>query len=84
LESLAFGDDITVGKARKHTLFVANDNDFLGTITDSHHPNGMANPNQFFVFAFDESDLPGYVPQRLHPGICKGDSQGEHGHGKND
>lgn len=65
LESLAFGYDVKVKGVTKHTLFIANDNDFLGTVTDTHHPNGVANPNQFFVFAFDASDLPGYVPQQI-------------------
>ncbi|CAM2154309.1 conserved exported protein of unknown function [Pararobbsia alpina] len=65
LESLAFGYDVKIDGKKKHTLFIANDNDFLGTITDTHHPSGTANPNQFFVFAFDASDLPGFVPQQL-------------------
>ena len=31
-----------------------------------NHPNGVAeNPNRFFVFAFDEIDLPDFVPQRF-------------------
>jgi hypothetical protein len=70
LESLTFGEDVTVEGARKHTLVIANDNDFLGTVTDSHHPNGVANPNQFFVFAFDRADLPGFVPQDLAKRSC--------------
>ncbi|SDD70729.1 esterase-like activity of phytase family protein [Paraburkholderia lycopersici] len=65
LESLAFGEDVIVNGQRRHTLVIANDNDFLGTITDTHHPNGIANPNQFFVFAFSSADLPGFTPQNL-------------------
>jgi hypothetical protein len=66
LESLTFGPDITVGGVRKHTFLIANDNDFIGTVTDTNHPSGIANPNQFFVFAVDKDDLPGYVPQQFH------------------
>lgn len=76
LESLTFGYDVTVGGMKKHTLFIANDNDFIGTVTDSHHPNGASNPNQFFAFAFDPAELPGYQPQRLHDGVCRIDSDG--------
>ena len=57
----------------KHTLYVANDNDFLATIADplkgpTDPTRGMVpNPNQFFVFAFSDGDLPGYVPQHIRP-----------------
>jgi hypothetical protein len=67
IESLAFGPDMVIGEATKHTLFIANDNDFLATITDELHPNGIANPNKFFVFTIDSSDLPNYVPQTIAP-----------------
>ncbi|MEI6001887.1 esterase-like activity of phytase family protein [Paraburkholderia bengalensis] len=70
IEGIAFGPDVIVRGVKKHTLFVANDNDFLGTITDTSHPAGIANPNQFFVFAIDDADLPDYVAQRL-PGVSK-------------
>jgi hypothetical protein len=66
LEGIAFGDDVTWVDAvtrqpvTKHTLFLANDNDYLATF------NGQDNPNQFFVFAFDDTDLPDFVPQRFH------------------
>jgi hypothetical protein len=65
LEGVAFGPDVTIEGATRHTLFVANDNDFVGTVTDSLHPNGVANPNMFFVFAFSAADLPSYVPQQI-------------------
>jgi hypothetical protein len=84
LEGLTFGEDVTVNGTRKHTLVLANDNDFLGTITDTHHPNGIANPNQFFVFAFAQADLPGFTPQNLHPQACKRDNDDDHHHGDND
>ena len=61
IEGLAFGPDVTVAGATVHTLWVANDNDFLqdyAGVTNS-------NPNQFFVFGVKDSDLGGsiFVPQ---------------------
>ena len=70
LEGTAFGPDVIVKGVKKHTLFLANDNDFLATVTDTNHPAGIDNPNRFFVFAFDASDLPSYVPQRLGQRNC--------------
>jgi hypothetical protein len=70
LEGITFGPDVTYVDATtkqpvtKHTLFLGNDNDFLATLTP---PVGTGdNPNQFFVFAFSDVDLPFYVPQRFH------------------
>lgn len=57
LEGLSFGPDVQVDGVRKRTLWVANDNDFIGTVTDSLHPEGIANPNLFFVFAVDPAEL---------------------------
>jgi hypothetical protein len=57
IEGTAFGPDVKVGGATRHTLYVANDNDFLASV------NGVDNPNKFFVFAFDDADLPGFQPQ---------------------
>ena len=59
LEGVAFGPDIVIKGVNKHTLFIANDNDFLPSV------GGINNPNQFFVFAVDESDLFGYSPQQI-------------------
>jgi len=61
LEGAAFGEDIVIDGVTKHTLYLANDNDFLASV------GGKANPNQFFVFAFDDADLGGSVfePQRF-------------------
>ena len=56
LESMAFGEDVVVGGVVKHTLYVGNDNDFLAVT-----PGGLANPNQWFVFTFDDADLGGSV-----------------------
>ena len=52
IEGLAFGQDVLLNGVVEHTLFVANDNDFVADV---------AGPNQFFVFAFTDSDLPGFV-----------------------
>jgi DNA-binding beta-propeller fold protein YncE len=64
IEGITFGPDVSVTGAIKHTLFVANDNDFTATTQDK---NGVVvdNSNQFFVFAFDDSDLPGYAALRF-------------------
>ena len=63
LEGVAFGPDVVVDGVTKHTLWVANDNDFIGTVTDSLHPAGLSNPNLFFVFSVDASELPGFKAQ---------------------
>ena len=44
---MAFCEDITIGGILYHTLFVANDNDFIAGAGD----------NQFFVFGFTDADL---------------------------
>jgi hypothetical protein len=59
LEGLTFGQDVIIAGETKHTLYVANDNDFIATVA------GLENPNQWFVFAFDSTDLPGFVPQQI-------------------
>ncbi|WP_334269082.1 esterase-like activity of phytase family protein [Edaphobacter sp. HDX4] len=61
LEGLAFGPDVKQNGRTVHTLWVANDNDFL----QDYGGVAGSNPNQFFVFGFTESDLAGsqYVPQ---------------------
>jgi hypothetical protein len=53
IEGLAFGQDIDINGVLEHTLFVSNDNDFVADV---------AGPNQFFVFAFADSDLQ-FVPE---------------------
>ena len=57
IEGTTFGPDVKVGGATRHTLYIANDNDFLSSF------GGVDNPNKFFVFAFDDQDLPGFQPQ---------------------
>jgi hypothetical protein len=61
LEGAAFGPDITIKGVKKHTLFMVNDNDFLPKV------GGINNPNQFFVFSIDASDLSTFVPQVITP-----------------
>ena len=45
IEGLAFGPDVRQGGATVHTLWVANDNDFLSITTDASG-NNIPNPNQ--------------------------------------
>lgn len=56
LEGAAFGPDLVMDGQTKHTLYIANDNDFDAA---------GGNPNNFYVFTFGEEDLPGYVPQQI-------------------
>jgi hypothetical protein len=61
IEGIAFGPDVNDKGTKMHTLWVANDNDFLqdyGGVVGS-------NPNQFFVFGFTDADLAGsqYEPE---------------------
>jgi len=83
LEGVAFGQDVVVNGVTKHTLYVANDNDFLATIADplklpGDPTRGMVdNPNQFYVFAFDDTDLPGYVSQSVGKAHGRGDDDGD-------
>jgi len=69
LEGMAFGQDVVIDGVTQHTLYLANDNDFLGEIADPTDPANtiVENPNQFFVFAFGDRDLPGFVPQDIRP-----------------
>jgi hypothetical protein len=66
LEGLAFGKDVTINGVLTHTLYVANDNDFIGTTAE-----GYDNPNQWYVFGVTDADLASmgasYVPQSLLP-----------------
>jgi hypothetical protein len=74
IEGIAFGQDVFLNGAKKHTLYVTNDNDYLAVIADplklpSDLTRGIVpNPNQFYVFAFGDTDLPGYIPQPFHNG----------------
>jgi hypothetical protein len=48
IEGLAFGPDVTHNGTTYHTLWIANDNDFVPAI---------AGPNQFFVIGLTDADL---------------------------
>lgn len=56
IEGISFGQDVTLNSDTYHTLFIGNDNDFVP---------GIAGPNQFYVFGFKDSDLPGLVAQQF-------------------
>ena len=58
LEGLAFGEDIMVNGVKKHTLYVANDNDFV--------PN-VAGTNKVYVFSFTDQDLARVQLQNISP-----------------
>jgi hypothetical protein len=62
IEGLTFGRDVTRRGQTFHTLWVANDNDFVSETGDTPP---VANPNQFFVFGFTDADLGTsvFVPQ---------------------
>lgn len=73
LEGVAFGPDVTVAGSSRHTLFVANDNDYVASVKDTNHPAGLENPSKWFVFAFDGSDLAGFKPQQIDEFDCDTD-----------
>ncbi|MBI3367150.1 MAG: esterase-like activity of phytase family protein [Burkholderiales bacterium] len=63
LEGISFGDDIVDGGTTYHTLYLANDNDFVPDVAGS---------NKFFVFRFSDADLralgvDGFVPEAFVP-----------------
>ena len=66
LEGITLGPDVKQGKTTLHTLWVANDNDFLTEVPDDNKAV-ISNPNQFFVFGFTDADLAGskLVPQQF-------------------
>ena len=60
IEGLAFGKDVMLGNVLTHTLYVANDNDFVAN---------LAGANKFYVFGVTDADLlavgASYTPQDL-------------------
>jgi hypothetical protein len=68
IEGVAFGPDVRQDGNTLHTLWIANDNDFLQTVPDAGHKE-IPNPNQFFVFGVSDADLNGsqFVPQQFNP-----------------
>jgi hypothetical protein len=72
IEGETFGADIEMNGKTVHTLYVSNDNDFLPSVAkDAGTPSAdlaavpADNPNQVFVFTFEDSDLPLYASTRL-------------------
>lgn len=65
IEGMTFGKDVVYNSVNLHTLWISNDNDFLATITDSKHPLGFNNTNNFYVFGFSDADLHNYVAQKI-------------------
>jgi len=68
IEGVAFGADVRQHGTTVHTLWIANDNDFLETVPDQNG-NQIPNPNQFFVVGFTDADLGGsqFLPQPIRP-----------------
>jgi hypothetical protein len=64
IEGVAIGQDIKKGDQTIHTLWIANDNDFLSQTADAPP---KPNDNDFFVFGFTDADLKGseLVPQQF-------------------
>jgi len=65
IEGLAFGADVLFNGELLHTLYVANDNDFLSTAIPFGSSTAVANPNQFYVIGFKDSNLK--FPGALEP-----------------
>jgi hypothetical protein len=53
IEGMSFGADVMLNGVLTHTLYVANDNDFLAIDPDT----GSDNPNQWYVFGVTDADL---------------------------
>jgi hypothetical protein len=53
LEGIAFGQDVSVNGKTMHTLYLANDNDFLATAVPNGGSAALPYGNQFYVFAFE-------------------------------
>jgi hypothetical protein len=66
LEGITLGPDVKQRGKTVHTLWVANDNDFLTEVPDDTNTI-VPNPNQFFVFGFTDADLAGskLIPQQF-------------------
>ena len=58
IEGLAFGNDLVIGGITQHTLFIANDNDFVP---------GLAGGNKFYAFALSDADLGATFQQQQIP-----------------
>lgn len=57
IEGVSFGQDVVINGVTKHTIYVANDNDFVPA---------ASGPNSFYVFAATDADLGAtYVAQSI-------------------
>lgn len=57
IEGVAFGEDLNTGSGLLHTLYIANDNDFVPA---------TSGPNMFYVVGLTDADLGAqYVPQAI-------------------
>ena len=56
IEGIAFGQDIAYAGTTYHTLYIANDNDFV---------TNTAGSSQFYAFGFTDTDLTGFVSQQI-------------------
>lgn len=56
IEGMTFGKDVRKKGQIIHTLWIANDNDFVLATADTP---AVQNPNEFFVFGFTDADLNG-------------------------
>ncbi len=56
IEGMTFGKDVRKKGKTVHTLWIANDNDFVLSTNDTPP---VPNPNEFFVFGFTDTDLNG-------------------------
>jgi hypothetical protein len=86
IEGLAFGQDVIINGETKHTLYITNDNDFLGMVADpltspADSSRGLvANPNKIYVFAFGDDDLPAFVPQQIKQNRMRHEHEEQHNH----
>jgi hypothetical protein len=47
-----------------HTIYVANDSDYLSVVPNPTTGN-TSNPNRYFVFGLVDADLPGFQQQQF-------------------
>jgi hypothetical protein len=65
IEGIAFGPDLVLDTIDYHTLFVANDNDFVPSTAFADPGAPLAGPNQVYVIGIPFADLPGFEQQQI-------------------
>lgn len=66
IEGLAFGPDILdASRGLMHTLFIANDNDFVPSSEYADPGAPVSGQNTFFVVGLTDQDLPDYQGQQI-------------------